>query len=251
MILLALIFLLFPAQVRAAVGQSMPAGILSFNNSAAGGGGGGGGSPDISIVDNTTGKQSASATTLVFTPAVTVTAGQTIIVAVIAGGQSIDSVIGSDLNAFTQAANYQNTQGTAAIYYLTAAGTLTSGVYQITVTAGGAASLTGSCIVVSGLNALDKTASTSGTSATAGTGTTATTSANCGLWVGAFVDSSGANDAITPQGSAVEIFEEQNGSSFAAGAGAYNITSTNNTGASIAWTLAQSYTWDGAIATFE
>lgn len=135
-------------------------------------------------------------------------------------------------------------------YYVTTAAY--SGSYTVTVNAGGAATVGSIAEWNSTLDAytLDVTTGTTGSGTNYTTGASATTHADSSLAVGAFVNNSGSNSAITSPAGWGLLFEEQNGVSWLVGGSNFSTSSVSGVSLNPTW-VNVSTTWATILAVFK
>lgn len=135
-------------------------------------------------------------------------------------------------------------------YYVTTAAY--AGTLTVTVNAGGSVPITSSMSewTTPGATPLDISTGTSGSSTTPQTGTSATTAADCSLAVGAFVNNSGVNQAITDPTGWGMLHEEGDGASWLVGGAHFSTgTALNSTTVNPQWGHSNT-TWGACVATF-
>lgn len=209
-------------------------------------GGGGGGGPVLLFAHNGGKFSTGGATSLVITPLVKPSTNSLIIIPAWIGQTTFTSVIDNRGNSFVQDKfDDRLTGGAAAIWHFVATATY-NGAYTITITIPVSANINAGLLICSNTvttASVDSSTNAYRTAATVETGTMTTTSA-CDVVVSVFLDNSGVNDNITPRNPLIQLLEEQDGSSFQAGAAAYSTTTVQGVSFKENWTLAASKQWN-------
>lgn len=211
--------------------------------------GGGGGSGSITKVQSTGNRNGSGALALSLTDV----GANRLITAEGGHGAATNptSVVDNRGHTFT-AAKIQigNSLSSWVYYYVTTAAY--SGTYTVTITPNGGAVTASVAEWQSNLNAftLDVTTGTTGSGTTYSTGASATTHADSSLAIGAFVNNSGSNTAITSPAGWGLLFEEQNGVSWLVGGSNFSTSTVAGVSLNPQWVNANT-TWATALAVFK